>query len=87
MKKRLSIIMLSLSAVLTAGVIYFEAKLFSVKANVKEENPGITSVQSISVLGGWGEWFSAYSLVVVQDGKIVRVWTDGDGKLTDELPL
>ncbi|MGD7042983.1 hypothetical protein [Jeotgalibacillus proteolyticus] len=87
MKKPLSIFLLSLAAVIAAGVVYFEAKLFNVKEKVMEQNPEITSVQSIAVLGGWGEWFSEYSLVVVQDRETVRVWTNGDGKLTDQLPL
>lgn len=52
-----------------------------------KHNPEITTVESINSIGHWGEWFSEYSLVVLIEGKQYRVWTSGDGEVSDKMPV
>ncbi|TDL30667.1 hypothetical protein E2R51_16890 [Jeotgalibacillus sp. S-D1] len=87
MKKKIFIVFLSI--VILSVIVYgsINVRLSQVKSNVKEHNPEITKVESINNLGGWGEWFLDYSLVVVVDGERYRVWTNGNGELTDKLSL
>lgn len=87
MKKAIIIVFVSIVIIVVIGFASINAKLNNVKSNVKEHNPKITSVESINNLGQWGEWFLEYSLVVVIDGERFRVWTNGDGKITDKIPL
>ncbi len=66
-------------------IVYTRHTLNSVEEKVKQHNPEITRVESITSIGHWGEWFSEYSLVVVLDGKKYRVWTNGDGKIGEKV--
>lgn len=68
--------------------LFVQSKLQTVKAEVLEENPEITSVESINRLGHWGEFFTEYVLVVNKEGdKQYRVWTFGDGEIKDEIEI
>ncbi|WP_156291878.1 hypothetical protein [Oceanobacillus salinisoli] len=87
MKKAIIIIFLSIVTFLFFVFAFVQGKLHNVKANVKEHNPEISKVESINNLGGWGEWFLEYSLEVVIDGEKYRVWTYGDGEITEKIPL
>lgn len=87
MKKTIIIVFLSIAIIFVIGFASINAKLDNVKSNVIEHNPKITSVKSINNLGQWGEWFLEYSLVVVINGEKFRVWTNGDGEITDKIPL
>ncbi|QHS23707.1 hypothetical protein GWK91_12420 [Virgibacillus sp. MSP4-1] len=66
--------------------LLIQIKLYNVKQEVLDHNPEITSVESIDHLGGWGEFFREYVLIVKKgtDTKY-RVWTFGDGEITDEV--
>jgi len=52
-----------------------------------EKNPEITEVESVTRLGGWGEWGKEYSAIVKISGKNYRIWTTGDGVITDRTVI
>ena len=87
MKKAIIIAFLSIAIIFAIGYASINAKLNNVKSNVIEHNPKITRVKSINNIGQWGEWFLEYSLVVVINDEKFRVWTNGDGEITDKIPL
>lgn len=60
-------------------------QLQSVKNNVLERHPSITSVEEVNSLGGWGEWGMEYVLEVRKGtGSLFRIWTDEEGTITEE---
>jgi len=66
--KKVITILVSLAGVLLIAyvsiLLYTNSKLNDVKEKVFENNPEITNVEKINSVGGWGEWFSDYVLVV-----------------------
>lgn len=90
MKKVITIIV-SLAVVLFIAyvsiLLYTNSKLNNVKEKVIENNPEITNVEKINSIGGWGEWFSDYVLVVEIDGLKYRIWASEKGEITDKIPL
>ncbi|WP_138417437.1 hypothetical protein [Aquibacillus sediminis] len=91
MRKVIIIVLISMCIIFVGGYasinLYTKAKLDHVEENVTEHNPEITKVVSINSIGQWGEWFSEYSLVVLIEGEKYRVWTSGDGEITDKMPV
>jgi uncharacterized protein YneF (UPF0154 family) len=88
LKQYLLVIIVSFATIIVLGTfIAKNAKYNNIKDAVLEKNPQITNIESINSLGGWGEWSSEYSLVVDINGKKYRVWTLGDGNLTDKVEL
>ena len=91
MKKTILIILISICIIFVGGyasiTLYTKAKFNHVEENVKEHNPEISKVESVGSIGHWGEWFSEYSLVVLIDDEKYRVWTSGDGEITDKMRI
>lgn len=85
LKKGITIVFISIVAVLVIAFTSIMINHHNVKSNVLEHNPAIIRVESVNALGGWGEWFSEYSLVVVIDSEKFRLWTNGDGEITDKM--
>ncbi|GGD21515.1 hypothetical protein [Pontibacillus salipaludis] len=88
-KKLLLTITGGIAGVLLVGYLalnlFVQAKFHSVKSEVLDHNPEITSIESINRLGGWGEFFREYALIVKKGSDTeYRVWTFGNGKVTDE---
>jgi uncharacterized protein YpmB len=72
-------------AVLVIGLLYYVLVLKpeqEVRNNLLKENPQITKVYSIENVRGWGEG-PEYSAIVKIDGEKCRIWTFGDGVITD----
>ena len=76
---------LSCSIVVLAAVYFIASTIMinHVKGNVLERNSDIDHIQQIDRIGAWGEWFSEYVLIVERNGQKFRIWTNGDGKITD----
>ncbi|WP_198135864.1 hypothetical protein [Pontibacillus chungwhensis] len=71
-----------------AMTLIVQAKFQSVKSEVLNHNPEITSIESINRLGGWGEFFREYVLIVKKGSDTeYRIWTFGNGKITDEAVI
>ncbi|QSS98635.1 hypothetical protein IMZ31_10985 [Pontibacillus sp. ALD_SL1] len=71
-----------------AMTLIVQAKFQSVKSEVLDHNPEITSIESINRLGGWGEFFREYVLIVKKGPETeYRIWTYGSGKITSEEVL
>ncbi|TFE02334.1 hypothetical protein [Jeotgalibacillus salarius] len=81
MKKIRGVILLVIILAVTLFVIN-NIKLYDIKSAVLAKEDDI-QIESITQLGGWGEWFQEYSLVVEKDGSKYRIWTDGDGEIDD----
>jgi len=64
--------------------LYTKFKLKIVREKVLHNHPEITEIVAVNSIGQWGEWFSEYTLVVELNGKMYRVWTYEDGKITDK---
>lgn len=64
--------------------LYTHNKLNNIRENIIKDNPEISEVKSVNSIGQWGEWFSEYTLLVKIDGKKYRIWTMGNGKITDK---
>ncbi|MGM9951001.1 MAG: hypothetical protein ACI33P_12790, partial [Lysinibacillus sp.] len=62
---------------------YTAAKLNDAKEDILKHNPTITKVEAINSIGGWGEWFSEYTAVVEMKSRKYRIWTYGDGEITE----
>jgi len=65
--------------------LVMQAKFQSVKHEVLENNPEITSVESVNKRGEWG----AFIVLVVKKGtdETYRIWANEDGKITDEVSI
>lgn len=64
--------------------LYTNQRLATVQENVIEMNPEITEIYEIHRIGGWGEWFSEFTLVAEMNGVKYRIWTTDDGIITDQ---
>jgi hypothetical protein len=83
------IIAWSCCILLAVAVTYYAASnyiLSKVKENVLVENDGV-KILSIARIGKWGEWASEYVLEVKIDGDLYRIWTNAQGKITDQEAL
>lgn len=67
--------------------IYTNSTLDDVKQKVIENNPEIRSIEKISSIGGWGEWYSEFVLVVEINGLKYRIWTSKNGEIQDKESL
>jgi hypothetical protein len=82
--KRTGIGILSI-AVLLIGTLYYILVLKPEKEVINkllQENPQISKVYSIENVRGWGEG-PEYAVIVKIDGEKCRIWTFGDGVITD----
>jgi hypothetical protein len=68
-------------------MIAFTIIMNNVKENVIQQNSDIEHIHEINRIGTWGEWFSEYVLIVERNGQKFRIWTNGDGKITDQEVL
>ena len=76
--------------IIVLAVIYFVSSTMmfnNVKDNVMEQNLYIEQIHQINRIGTWGEWFSEYVLIVERNGQQFRIWTNGDGNITDQEAL
>lgn len=81
MKQIKALIMIGI--VIAAGIFMtVQIKYYDIKTAVSLQYEEI-QIKSIHQIGGWGEWFQEYVLVVEQDMITYRVWTDADGKIVD----
>ena len=86
MKKRI-VLLLCFALILCAG--YFSSHFYTtMKVNVAKEkmlerNPAISTVEEVTTIGAWGEWFSEYTAVVERNGQMYRIWMAGDGEITE----
>lgn len=90
MKKVITILGSLGFAILTAYlsiILYTHSKLNHMKEKVIENYPEIAKVEKINSMGGWGEWFSEYVLVVEIDELKYRIWVSEKGDITDKMPL
>lgn len=68
--------------------LVMQAKFQSVKHEVLENNPEITSVESVNKRGEWGAFIIEYVLVVKKGtDETYRIWANEDGKITDEVSI
>ena len=86
MKKRVSLI-LFFTLILCGGYFsirfYTTAKVDGAKEKILERNPSISTVEEVTTIGAWGEWFSEYTAVVERNGQMYRIWMAGDGEITE----
>ncbi|AJD89740.1 hypothetical protein JMA_04230 [Jeotgalibacillus malaysiensis] len=69
--------------VIAAGIFMtVQVKYYDVKTAVFLQYEEM-QIKSIHQIGGWGEWFKEYVLVVEKDRVTYRMWTDEDGKVVD----
>ena len=76
--------------IIVLATIYFVSSTMmfnNVKDNVMEQNRDIEQIHQINRIGTWGEWFSEYVLIVERNGQQFRIWTNGDGNITDQEAL
>ncbi|MFY3792497.1 hypothetical protein ACOQFO_12560 [Ureibacillus sp. MALMAid1270] len=66
---------------------YINSKFNDVKDKLIQNHPEIMNIEKINSIGGWGEWFSEYVLIVEINGSKFRVWATEEGKITDQEPL
>ena len=86
MKKRI-VLLLCFALILCGGYFsihfYTNAKVNAVKEKILERNPSISTVEEVTTIGAWGEWFSEYTAVVERNGQMYRIWMAGDGEITE----
>ena len=86
MKKRI-VLLLCFTLILCGGYFsihfYTNAKVSAAKVKVLERNPAISTIEEVTTIGAWGEWFSEYTAVVERDGQMYRIWMAGDGEITE----
>lgn len=76
-------VLLMIGIVIAAGIIMTaQMKYYDIKTAVSLQHEEI-QIESINQIGGWGEWFQEYVLVVEKNGRKYRIWTDGDGEIVD----
>ncbi len=81
----IGILSIAVIAVLLIGTVYYIDVLKPEKEAINkllQENPQISKVYSIENVRGWGE-NPEYTLIVKIDGEKCRIWTFGDGVITD----
>ncbi|MBM7578769.1 hypothetical protein [Jeotgalibacillus terrae] len=75
--------LLLVGIVMTVVVYEFiQIKYHDIKTAVAAQEQDIQII-SIAQIGGWGEWFQEYSLVIEKDESEYRIWTDTDGDIYD----
>ncbi len=68
--------------VVTTFYYYYVAKPEKAKQNLLRHNPQITKIYSLKNVRGWGEG-PDYSGIVRINGERCRVWTSGNGVISD----
>ncbi|MFB1082637.1 hypothetical protein [Jeotgalibacillus sp. JSM ZJ347] len=74
--------LLSLMVITAIIFITVLVRQYEIRSAVLEQEKEV-QILSVVQLGRWGEWFQEYSLIVEEDGRRYRIWTDGDGKIVD----
>lgn len=62
---------------------WLHQKMNDVKQSVLAKNTEIEKIEIINRIGGWGEWFSEYTLIVIINDQKYRIWVNGAGEVTD----